>query len=169
MNTYLRDKMLQKLETLSDERGYQVLDYVEFLESKYAERASPPAGASAGNPLSRFAEAVEEKLRAGKVSATTIAETMGFMNKALGVLNGAAAAGKSVASDLMSATNRVVDAATTAASSVATPARPAGAESPASGTSGASGGVAPGKAGDAAPASGSEPGGAPNPRKGADA
>lgn len=113
MNPYLRDKLLQKLETLSDERGYQLLDYVEFLESKYAERATSAAGA---NPLSRFADAVEEKLRAGKVSASTIAETMGLMNRAMGVLNGAAAAGKSVANDLMSATSRVVDAATTAAS-----------------------------------------------------
>lgn len=114
MNPYLRDKLIQKLETLSDERGYEVLDYVEFLESKYAERATASAGA---NPLSRFADAMEEKLRTGKVSASTIAETMGLMNKAMGVLNGAAAAGKSVASDLMSATSRVVDAATTAAGS----------------------------------------------------
>jgi hypothetical protein len=121
MNAYLRDKLLQKLETMADERGYQVLDYVEFLESKYAERQTP-AAAAATNPLSRFADAVEEKLRAGRVSATTIAETMSLMNKAVGVLNGAAAAGKSVASDLMTATSRVVDAATAAASSPATPA-----------------------------------------------
>jgi hypothetical protein len=86
---------------------------VEFLESKYADRTAAAAGA---NPLSRFADAVEEKMRAGKVSASTIAETMGLMNRAMGVLNGAAAAGKSVANDLMSATSRVVDAATTAAS-----------------------------------------------------
>src|SRR6202022_2543189 len=64
MNAYLRDKLLQKLETVSDERGYQVLDYVEFLESKYAERPGP--GATTTNPLGRFADAVEEKLRAGK-------------------------------------------------------------------------------------------------------
>ena len=38
MNPYLRDKLLQKLETMADERGYQLLDYAEFLESKYAER-----------------------------------------------------------------------------------------------------------------------------------
>ena len=41
------------------------------------------------------------KLRAGKVSASAIAETMGLMNKAMGVLSGAAAAGKSVANDFM--------------------------------------------------------------------
>ncbi|MEP6999655.1 MAG: hypothetical protein ABI969_04195 [bacterium] len=159
MNAYLRDKMLQKLETLSDERGYQVLDYVEFLESKYAERATAVAGAGVGNPLSRFADAVEEKLRAGKVSATTIAETMGFMNKAVGVLNGAAAAGKSVASDLMSATNRVMDAASTAASSAASvvsPTRPENSEASGSGTTAASAGMSPGSA-SAAPSSGSGP------------
>jgi hypothetical protein len=125
MNPYLRDKLLQKLETMADDRGYQVLDYVEFLESKYAER-QPAAAAGAGNPLSRFADAVEEKLRAGRVSATTIAETMSLMNKAVGVLNGAAAAGKSVASDLMSATSRVVDAAAAAAAAPAVPNSPTG-------------------------------------------
>jgi hypothetical protein len=146
MNAYLRDKLLQKLETMADERGYQVLDYVEFLESKYAERQTP-AAAAAAHPLSRFAAAVEEKLRAGRVSASTIAETMSLMNKAVGVLNGAAAAGKSVASDLMSATSRVVDAATAAASSAATPA---------SGTTGATGGT--GTAG-TPPSGGAEPAG----------
>jgi len=144
MNPYLRDKLLQKLETVSDERGYQVLDYVEFLESKYAEKQSASA-AAASNPLSRFADAVEEKLRAGRVSATTIAETMSLMNKAVGVLNGAAAAGKSVASDLMSATSRVVEAAAAAAPSVGTP--------PSGGTTGATGAAGTGAAG-AAPQSG---------------
>ncbi len=148
MNAYLRDKLLQKLETLSDERGYQVLDYVDFLESKYAERQTPGT-AAAGNPLSRFADAVEEKLRAGKVSATAIAETMSLMNKAVGVLNGAAAAGKSVASDLMSATTRVVDAATSAATTT-------------SGTTGASAGAPPGSAGGAS-SSGNGPGEGINP------
>ena len=140
MNPYLRDKLIQKLETLSDERGYQVLDYVEFLESRYADRS---AAAATGNPLSRFADAVEEKLRAGKVSASTIAETMGLMNKAMGVLNGAAAAGKSVANDLMSATSRVVDAATTAASSRTSTTQSGTTQAGASGTTGATDATTP--------------------------
>ena len=151
MNPYLRDKLLQKLETMADERGYQVLDYVEFLESKYAERQTP-ATAAAANPLSRFADAVEEKLRAGRVSASTIAETMSLMNKAVGVLNGAAAAGKSVASDLMTATSRVVDAATAAATTAA---------APPTGTTGATGpaGTPPsGAAGTGSPAAGATEG-----------
>jgi hypothetical protein len=158
MNPYLRDKLLQKLESLSDERGYQVLDYVDFLESKYAERQ---ATAAAGNPLSRFADAVEEKLRAGKVSASAIAETMGLMNRAVGVLSGAAAAGKSVANDLMSATSRVVDAATTAANAPRPPAEQAGG----SGTTGATGGSATGSGtAGGAPFAGTPPGDGPTPR-----
>ncbi len=98
MNEHLRDRILRKLEALSDERGYQVLDYAEFLESKFAERQNPQ-----GNAFTRFTEAVEDRLRAGKVSAAAIAETMGLLNRAANVLNGAVAAGKSVATDLYSA------------------------------------------------------------------
>lgn len=99
MNEHLRDRILRKLDTLPDERGYQVLDYVEFLESRYAERQTPNATA-----FTRFQEAVEDRLRAGKVSATTIAEAMNLMNRAANVLNGALAAGRSVANDIVTAT-----------------------------------------------------------------
>ena len=98
MNQFLRERILRKLDSLSDERAYQVLDDVEFLESKYAERQNPSA-----NVLQRFAETVEDKLRAGRVSAATISETMSLMNKAMGVLSGVAAAGKSVANDIVGA------------------------------------------------------------------
>jgi hypothetical protein len=108
MNPTLRDRIVRTLESLPDERGYQLLDYVEFLESKYAERTS-----QAPNALQRFAEGVEDTLRAGRVSASTISETMGLMNKAMGVLSGVAAAGKSVASDVVDAAQRNVTRVTT--------------------------------------------------------
>jgi hypothetical protein len=106
MNEYLRDRVLRKLETLSDERIYQVLDYVDFLESRYAQRQAPSA-----NVFTRFTEGVEDTLRAGRISATTVAETMGLLNKAMGVLSGVAAAGKSVASDVVSAASRAAERA----------------------------------------------------------
>ena len=99
MNEHLRDRILRKLETLSDERGYHVLDYVEFLESRYAERQSPNA-----NAFTRFTEAIEDKLRAGKVSASAIAETVGFMNRAANVLNSALETGKNMATELVNTT-----------------------------------------------------------------
>jgi hypothetical protein len=99
VNELLRERIDRKLDTLSDERLYQVLDYLEFLASKYAERQTPPA-----NIFQRFAETVEDSLRAGRVSTAAIADTMNLMNRAMGVLSGVAAAGKSVATDLVDST-----------------------------------------------------------------
>lgn len=97
MNDLLKDRILRRLEVLPEDRQYQVMDYIEFLESKYAQRQSPGP-----NVFQKFAEGVEDTLRAGNVSASRISEAMGFMSKAMGVLNGVAAAGKSVASDIVS-------------------------------------------------------------------
>ena len=108
MNPSLRDRIVRTLDVLPDARGYQLLDYIEFLESKYAERT-----AQSPNALQRFAEGIEDTLRAGRVSASTISETMGLMNKAMGVLSGVAAAGKSVASDVVDAASRNVARVTT--------------------------------------------------------
>ena len=136
MNEHLRDRILRKLETLSDERGYQALDYIDFLEARYATKPEAPISIFA-----RFAESVEDTMRAGRVSATAISETMGLMNKAMGVLGGVAAAGKSVATDFVGAAQKAASAAGTAVSaagsavgaaaagtSAATPAPPRSAE-----------------------------------------
>ena len=122
MNEHLRDRILRKLEALSDERGYQVLDYVEFLESRYAERQSPSA-----NVFTRFTEAIEDKLRAGKVSASAIAETVGFMNRAANVLNSAVETGKNMATELVNTTR-------SATSSSGTPEPPPSTQNSASST-----------------------------------
>ena len=95
MKEFLRDRINRKLDTLPDERLYQVLDYVEFLESKYAERQNPTS-----NVFQRFAEGVEDRLRAGRVSAQAISQTMNLMNQAMSALSGVAAAGRSVATDI---------------------------------------------------------------------
>jgi hypothetical protein len=126
MNEHLRDRILRKLETLSDERGYQVLDYVEFLESRYAERQAPSA-----NTFTRFTEAIEDKLRAGKVSASAIAETVGFMNRAANVLNNAVETGKNMASDLVSTARTASTTTPAPPSPQPPPATPTSASSPA--------------------------------------
>ena len=97
MQDHLRERILRRLDGLSDERAYQVLDYVEFLESRYAERAA------SDSPFSRFADAVEDRLRAGRLSAATVAETVGLMNRAANLLNGALQATKAAAAELVSA------------------------------------------------------------------
>ena len=95
MNDILRERLIRKLDTLSEDRIYQILDYIDFLESKYAPKPSVST-----NPLKRFAEGVEDTLRAGKMSAGVIGGTMSVMNRAVGVLTDVANAGKSVATEI---------------------------------------------------------------------
>jgi len=102
MNDILRERLIRKLDTLPEERIYQILDYIDFLESKYA-----PSPSTAPNPLKRFAEGVEDTLRAGKMSANAIAGTMNVMNKAVGVVTDVANAGKSVASGIVGVVSSV--------------------------------------------------------------
>jgi hypothetical protein len=91
MNEFLKTRLDRKLESLSDERVYQVLDYIEFLESKYGAKA-----AEAPTAFQKLAETVEDTLRAGRVSASAIRGTMDAMSSAGRMMSGLAAAGKSV-------------------------------------------------------------------------
>lgn len=88
MNDVLTERVRRKLETMPDEQAYQVLDYIEFLESKYAQRA---AGAPA---FQKVAETLEDTLRAGRVPVTIIRGTMDAVGKAGKFLEGLAAAGR---------------------------------------------------------------------------
>src|SRR5213079_2358922 len=82
------DRLQRKLEALPEDKAYQVLDYVEFLESKYAER---PAGAA---PFQKVAETLEDTMRAGRVPVNIIKGTMDAVGKAGKFLERFAAAGK---------------------------------------------------------------------------
>ncbi|HQR16803.1 MAG TPA: hypothetical protein PK948_00450 [Gemmatimonadales bacterium] len=97
MNDILMQRIQRRLEALSDERGYQVLDYVEFLESKFAERAAPTG------VFAKFTETVEDTMRAGKLPIKAISGTMGVMDSAAKVMKGFAAAGKSVVEEAVRA------------------------------------------------------------------
>lgn len=88
MNDVLAERVRRKLEAMPDEQAYQILDYIEFLESKYAQRA---AGAP---PFQKVAETLEDTLRAGRVPVTIIKGTMDAVGKAGRFLGGLAAAGK---------------------------------------------------------------------------
>ncbi len=90
MNELLKQRILRRLDTLSDERGYQVLDFVDFLESRYAERARPT------NIFARITESVEDTMRAGRLPLQAISGTMGLMESAGRVMKGVAAAARTV-------------------------------------------------------------------------
>jgi hypothetical protein len=120
MSQHIRDRINRQLDALGEERLYQVLDYVEFLESRYGQRAATPP-----STFQRLADTIEDRLRTGGVAASTVSEAMGFLNKAVSALNGAVAAGKSVATDVASAAQRAGTALADAASAAAAPAEPA--------------------------------------------
>ena len=88
MNDILRERLLRRLEALPEDKVYQVLDFVEFLESTYADR---PAGAPA---FQKVAETLEDTMRAGRVPVNIIRGTMDAVGKAGRFLEGLAAAGK---------------------------------------------------------------------------
>ena len=97
MNDALKQRILRRLELVSDDRGYQILDYVEFLESKYAERVAPT------NLFARMTETVEDVMRAGKLPVKAISGTLGMMDSASKVMKGVAAAAQAVVDEAISA------------------------------------------------------------------
>ena len=101
MNDLLKQRVARLLDSLSDERGYEILDYIEFLESKYAERARPTG------ILARITETVEGTMRAGKLPIQAISGTMGFMDSAAKVMKGLAAAGQAVVDEAVKAAEQV--------------------------------------------------------------
>ncbi|HEY7637406.1 MAG TPA: hypothetical protein VH763_17780 [Gemmatimonadales bacterium] len=112
MNDLLKQRIARLLDSLSDERGYQILDFIEFLDSKYAERSRP------GGIFARLTETVEDTMRAGKLPMQAISGTMGLMDSAAKVMKGLAAAGQAVVEE-------AVKAAGTAAKPVSDPQKPA--------------------------------------------
>lgn len=90
MQEHIKERILRRLEALPDERAYQVLDYIEFLESKYAERSTPD------NIFTRLTDTVENTMRAGKVPVDAIAGTVTFFDGASKVMRGLASAAQSV-------------------------------------------------------------------------
>jgi hypothetical protein len=95
MHDALRQRLLRKIESLPEEQIYQVLDFIEFLESKYAQA---PAEQTSG--LQKFAENLEDKLRRKAVSPATIREAFQLISAADRVLSGVSSAGKQILGEL---------------------------------------------------------------------
>jgi hypothetical protein len=94
MNEMLRKRIERHLENLSDEQGYQLLDYVEFLEEKYGSATRKPT------TFERFTDGVEDALRAGRIPATAIRETMHAVDSASRLMQRLAEAGRGAVEEL---------------------------------------------------------------------
>jgi hypothetical protein len=97
MNEQLKQRILRRLEILADERGYQILDYVEFLESKYAQRSAPT------NLFAKISEGIEDTMRAARIPIKAISGTAGLVDSAGKVMKGVAAAAQSVVDEALQA------------------------------------------------------------------
>ncbi|HUF70388.1 MAG TPA: hypothetical protein VMM79_17195 [Longimicrobiales bacterium] len=99
MHDILRNRIMRKLGALPEERLYQVLDYIEFLESKYA-----PGRAGRADGLQRFAEKLEDSMRMRNVAPKVISGTVGAVGTARRVLLDVAGAGREIGRTIMGET-----------------------------------------------------------------
>jgi hypothetical protein len=92
MHDVLRERIWRHLEALPEDRVYQVLDYIEFLSSRYArEPVRPPESA-----VRRFGERLEDKLRGNRVGFSAIKSTLEVVGTADRMMSGIAEAGRSL-------------------------------------------------------------------------
>jgi len=95
MHDTLRSRILRRLETLPESQLYQVLDYIEFLESRYATRAPQDPGG-----LQRWAERLEDSLRKRTVNPGNLREAFQLISVADRVLNSVSEAGRHLLDEL---------------------------------------------------------------------
>ena len=95
MHDVMRQRILRRLETLPEAQLYQILDYIEFLESKYAERSQVEPSA-----LQKFAEGVEDRLRKKAMNPNTLREAFQLISVADKVLADVSSAGKQILDEL---------------------------------------------------------------------
>ncbi len=95
MHDILRQRLMRKIESLPEEQVYQILDYIEFLASKYGTDATEETSG-----LQRFAEAMEDKLRKKAMSPATLREAFQLISAADRVLSNVSSAGKKLMEEL---------------------------------------------------------------------
>lgn len=95
MHEAMRKRILRRLETLPESQLYQVLDYIEFLESRY-NRGIPEETTA----LQKLAEKLEDGLRKGNVNPSNLREAFQLISTADRVLSSVSAAGKQLLDEL---------------------------------------------------------------------
>jgi hypothetical protein len=94
MNESLKSKLVAKLDGLPDEVGRQVLDFVEFLESKFNRSRRAPS------TVQRIAENIEDRIGTVKLADVAVKGGAQIMEAAGKLMEGLAAASRVVAEEL---------------------------------------------------------------------
>jgi hypothetical protein len=95
MHDALRRRVLRRLETLPEAQLYQVLDYLEFLESRYNRGQVTDA-----TGLQKLAEKLEDGLRKRTVNPSNLREAFQLIAAADRVLSSVSEAGKEILTEL---------------------------------------------------------------------
>ena len=95
MHDVLRQRLLRRIESLPEAQVYQVLDFIEFLESKYAREAQVEASG-----LQKLAEGLQDRMRKKAMNPETIREAFQLIAAADRVLSGVSSAGRQILTDL---------------------------------------------------------------------
>lgn len=93
MEDVTRKRILRKLEALPEEQLYQVLDFIEFIEAKYAASALRKP-----DPFQKFAERVEDQMRLRSLAPKAMKGTMKIMSTAGRMIDGVRDLGRDLAS-----------------------------------------------------------------------
>ncbi len=94
MNDNLKSKIVRRLDDLPDEMGRQVLDYLDFLESKYNLSRRAPS------TVQRLAENIEDRIGIGSVTDMATKGAAQVAEAASKMMEGLASAGRGVADEL---------------------------------------------------------------------
>ncbi|MDE2751589.1 MAG: hypothetical protein OXI83_03340 [Gemmatimonadota bacterium] len=96
MHDVLRARVMRKIESLPEEQIYQVLDYIEFLESRYGspEDEQPASG------FQRMGEGLEDRMRKRSFKPSNLREAFQVIAAADRALSGVARAGRQLFDDL---------------------------------------------------------------------
>ena len=96
MHDVLRNRVLRKLETLPEEQIYQVLDYIEFLESRHAREGTEKRARG----FQRLGEGIEDGLRKRAFNPSNLREAFQVIAAADKALSGVAKAGRKLFDEL---------------------------------------------------------------------
>ncbi len=95
MHDVLRQRILRRLDTLPETQLYQVLDYIEFLESRYNRGIPDDVGG-----IQKLAEHLEDGLRKRAFNPANLREAFQLIAAADRVLTSVSDAGKEIMAEL---------------------------------------------------------------------
>ena len=103
MNERIKENITRKLDALPDDIGRQLLDYIEFLDSRHNRSTRERT------TLERIAEGLEGTLGVGGLSGAAVKGTSQVLDTASNVVRGVAAAGRAVVEEIQKADRAVAE------------------------------------------------------------